>query len=144
MNQANATTVAVAAAATITPTIASTATTMPRRFFSRRLIQRTTSPAIRTKHPAGAGRGLCEEHGDGDADEAEADERPGPVTALGEHPLRERLVAPLFGDHQHGGEVDEDPRAAEQREDDEPEPEDGGAEVEVPAETACNAGDDPR
>jgi hypothetical protein len=101
-------------------------------------------PGDQDEHPAGACRGLCEEHRDGDADEAEADERPGPVAALGEHLLRERLVAPFLRDDEHGGEVDEDPRAAEQREDDEPEPEDGGTEAEVASKTAADAGDDPR
>ena len=39
------------------------------------------------------------------------------------------------------GEVDEDPGAAEQREDDEPEPEDGRVELEVAAQSASDACD---
>ena len=76
------------------------------------------------------------------ADEAEPDERPGSVAALGEHVLRDRGVLALVRDDERGGEVDEDPCAAEQRQDDEAEAEDGGVEVEVAAEAAGDAGDD--
>ena len=48
---------------------------------------------------------------------------------------------PSAGHDEDGGQVDEDPRAAEQREDDEPEPEDGRVEVEVASEAAADAGD---
>ena len=103
-------------------------------------------PGDQDEHPAGARGGPDvgpgDEDGEGDGDHAEADERPGPVAALGEHLLRDRLLDSLLRDHEHGGEVDEDPRAAEQREDDEPEPEDGRAEVEVAAEAAGHTGDD--
>ena len=45
-------------------------------------------------------------------------------------------VLAFVRDHEHGCEVDEEPCAAEQRQDDEPEPEDCGVDVEVAAETA--------
>ena len=66
----------------------------------------------------------------------------GPLAAFGEHLGGDRLLATLDRDDEHGGQVDEDPGAAEQRQDDEAEAEDGRVEVEVPTEAAGDAGDD--
>ena len=52
-------------------------------------------------------------------------------------------LAALVGDDERGGEVDQDPRAAEQREHDEPDAVEHGVDVEVAAEAAADAGDHP-
>ena len=112
----------------------------------RRLAQRIASPATssRTQPAPALGQSSPRERrtSGGDADQAEPDEGPGAVAALGEHLCRDRLLLALVRDHEHGGEVDEEPGAAEQRQDDEAEAEDCGVEVEVAAETAGDAGDD--
>ena len=63
------------------------------------------------------------------------------VAPLGEHLGRDRALCALGGHDEHRCEVDEDARAAEQRQDDDPEPEDGRVEVEVAPEAAADAGD---
>ena len=57
--------------------------------------------------------------------------------------LDDRLVPALVGDDERGGEVDEDSRAAEQREHDEPDAVEHRVDVEVAAEAAADAGDHP-
>ena len=59
--------------------------------------------------------------------------------APGEHLCRDGLAFPLLGDDERRGDVDEDPCAAEQREDDKAEPVDVGVEVEVPPEAGAHA-----
>ena len=84
-----------------------------------------------------------EEQEERDAGEAEADDGPRPVAALGQDLGRDRPVTALDRNHEDGREVDEDAGAAEQREDDEAEPEDGRVELEVAAEAAgdtCDQG----
>ena len=106
--------------------------------------QSTASPAIRiTIQPAPiVGQVLARASRTAIATPASpsATSAPGMVAPLGQYVRRDRLLV-LGGHDQDGREVDEDPRAAEQREDDEPEPEDGRVEVEVASEAAADAGD---
>jgi len=67
----------------------------------------------------------------------------GLLAALGKSLARDRLLLAFLGNHEDGGEVDEDPRATEQREDDKPEPVERRAEVEVPAKAGADTGDPP-
>ena len=125
-------------------TVAAIAIRLPR--LPRRLVQRMTSPPTTSRTQPAPALGQSSTAGDederGDADKPEPDERPRPVAAFGENLGRDRGVLALVRDDEHGCEVDEEPCAAEQRQDDEPEPEDCGVDVEVAAETAGDAGDD--
>ena len=107
----------------------------------RRLAQRMSEPGDQDEDPAGAGGGPegCsreQEHEEGDGDEREPDQAARVVAPLGEDLLGDRLVLALGRDDEDGGEVDEDPGAAEEGQDDEAEPEEGRVQVEVAAETA--------
>ena len=104
-------------------------------------------PDDQDEHPAASGdrpEGCAgEQDGERRPDEPDADERPGLLAAFGECLTRDRLLLALVRNDEDSGEVDEDPRAAEQREDDEPEPVERRAEVEVPAEAGADACDSP-
>ena len=103
-------------------------------------------PGEEDEHPAGAGRrperGLGDQGDQRRTCETEADERPRPVAPLGDHLLGDRPLAALLGHDEQRGEVDQDPGAAEQRQDHEPESEEHRVQVEVPAEAAGDTGDD--
>ena len=74
------------------------------------------------------------QHGDErDGDEAEADQRPGPIAAVAQGGRGEGIHLPLVGHNEGRRQVDEDARAAEQREDDEADAVDGRVDVEVGA-----------
>ena len=82
------------------------------------------------------------QHGDErDGDEAEADQRPGPIAAVAQGGRGEGILLPLVGHHEGRRQVDQDARAAEQREDDEADAVDGRVDVEVAREPAADAGE---
>ena len=76
-----------------------------------------------------------------DGDEPEADQRPGPVAAVAQGSRGEGILVALVGHHERRRQVDQDPRAAEQREDDEADAVDGRMDVEVAREPAADAGE---
>ena len=82
-----------------------------------------------------------EQRDEGDGDEPEADQRPGPVAAVAQGGRGERVLVALVGHHERRGQVDQDPRAAEQREHDEADAVDGRMDVEVVREPAGDAGE---
>ena len=86
---------------------------------------------------------LGEEHDARDGDEREPDQLPRPAAALAQRLLDDRLVAALVRDDERRGPVDQEARAAEQREHDEPDAVEDGVDVEVAAEAAADAGDHP-
>ena len=79
-----------------------------------------------------------EEDGERRREEAEADHLPRLLAPLAQHLRRDRLRLAFLGDHEHSREVDEDAGAAEQREYDEADPIEGGAEVEVAREAPAD------
>ena len=101
-----------------------------------RVSQRIEAPASRKNHqasPSRPERRPRQQDRAGDGEEPEADQRPGPVAAVAERRRGDGVVLPLVGDDERRREVDEDAGAAEQREDDEADAEDGGVDVEVAA-----------
>ena len=76
-----------------------------------------------------------------DGDEPEADQRPGPIAAVAQGSGGEGILVPLLGHDERRRQVDQDPRAAEQREDDEADAVDGRMDVEVAREPAADAGE---
>ena len=99
------------------------------------------------EHPRGVAVGpqgrTGEEHRRGNGDEAEADERPRLIPAAAQHLGRDRVLLPLLGDHERGGEVDDDARAAEQGQDDEPDAVERGIDVEVARQALADPGEHP-
>src|SRR5581483_2651651 len=89
------------------------------------------------------GVGPREQREDRHGDESERDEPDRVVAAVHEDVLGDRPLVTLLRHDEHGREVDEDSGAAEDGEDDEPEPEDGRGEIEVAPEAAAYAGEDP-
>ena len=85
-------------------------------------------------------RDAREEYGPRDGEEAEADQRPRPVSAVAECRGDDRVLLPLVGHDERRGGVDEDARAAQEGEDDEADAEDGGVDLEVACEAAADAG----
>ena len=82
-----------------------------------------------------------EEDGPSDCKEPEPDQRPGAVSPVAEGSRRERVGVALVGHDERRGRVEEDPRAAEEREDDEADTEDGGMDLEVLGKAAADTGD---
>ena len=109
-----------------------------------RVIQRIAAPAIRSRIQASpCGQSVARESSgdERDGDEAEADQRPGPIAAVAQGGRGEGILLPLVGHHERRRQVDQDPRAAEQREDDEADAVDGRMDVEVAREPAADAGE---
>ena len=76
-----------------------------------------------------------------DGDEPESDQRPGPVAAVAQGCRGEGIFLPLVGHDERRRQVDDDPRAAEQREHHESDAVDGRMDVEVAREPAGDAGE---
>ena len=108
-----------------------------------RVSQRIRTPARRKNHhasPSGQSVARDEQDRPGDGEEAEPDQRPGPVAPVAERRRGDRVVLPLVGDHEPRGEVDEDAGPAEQGEDDEADAEDRGVDLEVASQAPADAG----
>ena len=82
-----------------------------------------------------------EQDGDRDREEAEADQRPGPVPPVAERRRGDRVLLALVGHDEGRDGVDEDAGPAQEGEDDEPDAEDGGVDVEVAGQPAADAGE---
>ena len=91
--------------------------------------------AVQRQGDAGQEDGSC------DGEEAEADQRPRPVSPVAEGGRRDRVLLALVGHDERRGGVDEDAGPAEEGEDDEADAEDGGVDLEVAGEAAADAGD---
>ena len=109
-----------------------------------RVIQRIAAPAIRSRIQASPwGQSVARESSVTSATATS----PRPISGQGRsRRLRRAAVAkessvPLLGHDERRREVDEDPRAAEQREDDEADAVDGRMDVEVAREPAADAGE---
>ena len=146
-NHAKATLTA-ATTATITATI--TPTSDRTRIRERRLprlasdVQRIASPASRTSPQPSRlrpDRGTREKDCQRNGGEAESDDRPRPLASCGESLCRDRLLLALLREDENCGEVDQNPGAAQQREDHESQPEERGIQVEVAPEAAGHARD---
>ena len=108
------------------------------------MIQRIAAPAIRSRIHGVAvrpERRPREQRHECDGDEPKADQRPRPVAAVAQRSRGEGILLPLVGHDERRCQVDQDPRAAEQREDDEADAVDGRMDVEVAREPAADAGE---
>ena len=74
-----------------------------------------------------------------DGEEPEPDQRPRPVAPVAERRGGDRVLLALVGDDERGGEVDEDAGPAQEGEDDEPDAEDGGVDLEVAGQAPADA-----
>jgi hypothetical protein len=68
---------------------------------------------------------------------------PGPVAVAAEGLGHDRVALALVRDHEPGGHVEQDARAADERQDREADPEERRGDVEVPPKAAGDAGEDP-
>ena len=68
-----------------------------------------------------------------DRDEADTDQRPRPVAPVAQRRRDDRVLLAVVGHHERRREIDQDPRPAEQGEDDEGDTEDCRVDLEVPA-----------
>ena len=119
-NHANATAAAAATATTISAKTDVIATTIPAPPAARPEEDEAGDDDEEPRCPgARPGVGAGEEGQDGDRDQPERDEAGGMFAALREDVLGHRAVIALLRDDEDRGEVDEDPGAAEQRQDDE-------------------------
>ena len=144
LNHENAATTSATAMAANTAISARTTRRIRPARRSARLAQRMASPTNRTRiQPApngGPHRGVRQEDDDRDAGDRQPDQRPRTVAPVGEHLLGERLLLALVRHDECRDEVDEDPGSAEEGQDHEAEAEEVRVQVEVPAETAGDAG----
>ena len=82
-----------------------------------------------------------EQHDARQGEQPEADQRPGVVAALAQGLSGDRVLLALVRDDEHGRQVDEDPGAADQRQDDEADPVEGGVDSEVARQAPADPGE---
>ena len=99
--------------------------------------QRPGEPAVRPEVR------LRDQRDERDPDERDADEEPRPLAVAAEGLGDDRVAATFVGDHERGGDVEQDPCSADERQDHEADPEERRRDVEVPAEPPRDAGDEP-
>jgi hypothetical protein len=75
--------------------------------------------------------GLRDQRHERDADERDAREEPRSVPMAAEGLRHDRVAPPLVGDHERSGDVEQDARAADERQDHEADPEERRRDVEV-------------
>ena len=86
---------------------------------------------------------LREQRDERDRDQADAGQEPGPVAAAPEGLGHDRVALAVVRDHEPGGDVEQDARAADERQDREADPEERRGDVEVPPKAAGDAREDP-
>ena len=86
---------------------------------------------------------LREQRDERDRDQADAGQEPGPVAVAPEGLGHDRVALALVRDHEPGGDVEQDARAADERQDREADPEERRGDVEVPPKAPGDAGEDP-
>jgi hypothetical protein len=86
---------------------------------------------------------LCDQRDERDRDQADAGQEPGPVAVAPERLGHDRVALALVRDHEPGGDVEQDARAADERQDRKADPEERRGDVEVLPKAAGDAGEDP-
>jgi hypothetical protein len=82
-----------------------------------------------------------EQHERGDRDQRQPDQRPRPVAPFAQRLGGDRVLLALVRDHQRGRDVDQDTRAADQRQDDEADPVERGMDVEIARQAPAHPGE---
>ena len=115
--------------------------------FGAALREHDRQPAEQQQRPRETAVGpevrLREQRDERDRDQADAGQEPGPVAVAPEGLGHDRVALALVRDHEPGGDVEQDARAADERQDREADPEERRGDVEVPPKPAGDAGEDP-